>query len=409
MAVTDTVCQVETFVLQAAPPDGRAYWGKSSWGSTSNDRSRSLSASFPPQARRGSAYSETIDTCLVRLETQSGIVGWGEAKAPVTARATASIIEDLLAPVILGSDPTNVRVLWEQMYATMHVRGHHSGFLLEAISGLDLALWDLFGKICGLPVHRLLGGAFREVVPVYASGLPALFRGDDPSQLDRLAQLAEGHVQNGFRAMKMAIGNGIEADLRAVSAVRAVIGPEIGLFVDAAGSYAPAQAIRLGRGLEALDVGFFELPIPSENVPGYQAVASALDIPVAIDTLTNRHQVRDLMVVGGVDIVQPDLCRAGGLTESMRMADIADVFGAAVAPHVSIGSGIQFAAALEFALAVPNLLISEYWIGDNPLGDTLLSKPMSTPIDGEIRRADDRPGLGIDVDEGAVRAMAASA
>lgn len=409
MTLTETVRRVETFVVKAALPDGRAYWGKASWGSTSNDRSRSLSQSFPTQARRGSAYSETIDTCLVRLETQSGIVGWGEAKAPVAAHATASIIEDLLAPLVLGGDPSNVRVLWERMYATMHVRGHHTGFLLEAISGVDLALWDLFGKICGLPVHRLLGGAYRQTVPVYASGLPALFRGDDPEQLDVLAHLAEGHVEKGFRAMKMAIGNGIEADLQAVTAVRTAVGPDIDLFVDAAGSYAPAQAIRLGRGLEALDVGFLELPIPSENVPGYHAVATALDIPIAIDTLTNRHQVRDMMVVGGVDIVQPDLCRAGGLTESMRMADIADVFGAAVAPHVSIGSGIQFAAALEFALAVPNLLISEYWIGDNPLGDPLLREPMSKPIDGEIRRTDDRPGLGIEIDEGAVRAMAAPA
>src|SRR5262249_38500087 len=157
-------------------------------------------------------------------------------------------------PLVVGGNPLEVRVLWERMYAAMRVRGHSTGFWLEAISGVDIALWDLAGHLLDQPIYALLGGAFRDRMRVYASGLPALHDGSDPSALDRLAELARGHVANGFTAMKMAIGHGIEHDVRAIETVRNAIGPDIDLFVDAAGVYEPQHALQLGRHLERLGV-----------------------------------------------------------------------------------------------------------------------------------------------------------
>jgi len=305
----------------------------------------------------------------------------------------------------MGQSPYDIRVHWERMYGAMRVRGHSTGFWLEAISGVDIALWDLVGRLLGRPVYQLLGGAFRERMRVYASGLPALHDGSDESALERLASLARDFVGQGFRGMKMAIGHGIEHDVRAVRAVREAIGTDMDLFVDAAGVYDPAQAIRLGRHLEELGVGFFEMPIPTDNLPGYVQVARALDVPIALDALANRFQARDYIGAGGLDVIQPDVCRAGGISESLKMAEVADLYGAACAPHVSIGSAVHFAASLQLGVALPNLLISEHWAGESPIGDQILRNPLPKPIDGHIGLPQG-PGLGIEVDDASVRRLA---
>jgi D-arabinonate dehydratase/D-galactarolactone cycloisomerase len=405
---TERIGRLETFVLKA-PPLKSAYWGSASWG---QDRPvaarRSLSAEYPPQARRRYIYSPTLDCVLVRLETESGCVGWGEAKAPVGAEATARIIDDLLAPMLIGANPLEVRLHWERMYSAMRVRGHSTGFWLEAIAGADIALWDLAGQLLDQPAYVLLGGKFRDRLRVYASGLPGLYDGSDPSALHRLADMARDYVSRGYTAIKMALGHGIENDVRAIETVRDAIGSEVDLFVDAAGVYEPQQAIRLGRHLERLGVGWFEMPIPTDNLPGYVQVAQALDVPVALDALVNRFQARDYISAGGLDIIQPDVCRAGGITESVKMAEVADLYGAACAPHVSIGSAIQFAATLHLALATPNLLIAEQnMVEGNPLGDPLVTTPVPRPRGGYLEPVDG-PGLGVVMDEAAVRRMAAT-
>jgi D-galactarolactone cycloisomerase len=394
-------------VLKAPPR--QTYWGNATWGQTRTLAARRpLSLDYPPQARRRYIYAETLDCVLVRLETDSGCVGWGEAKAPVGAEATARIVQDLLAPLIVGQNPLEVRRHWERMYSAMRVRGHSTGFWLEAIAGVDIGLWDLTGHLLDQPVHVLLGGAFRDRLRVYASGLPGLYDGSDDAVLERLADLARGYVERGFLAIKMALGQGIENDVRAVEAVRDAIGDDVDLFVDAAGVYEPQQAIRLGRHLERLNVGWFEMPIPTDNLPGYIQVAQALDVPIALDALANRFQARDYVGGGGLDVIQPDVCRAGGITESLKMGEVADLYGAACAPHVSIGSGIQFAATLQLGLALPNLLIAEHnMVEGNPLGEPLLKAPMPQPQDGYLA-APTGPGLGVQLDEAAVRRMAAA-
>ncbi|MBA2667452.1 MAG: mandelate racemase/muconate lactonizing enzyme family protein [Trueperaceae bacterium] len=407
------IVDVEAIAISAPNPAG-TYWGKATWGvEVDGDASAAVpdpvahwrSEQFPNPARMRPAYAQGIDTCLVRIETDTGIVGWGEAKAPVAPRVAQTIIHDLLRDQVIGADPRDIEPIWETLYASMRLRGHESGFLLEAISGIDIALWDVAGKHLGEPIHRLLGGAYRDRVSVYASGVPGTRAAPGEADHSRMLHAASRAVERGFGALKMAIGLGAEADIASVRAVRDHLGRDVEVYADAAGNYDVATAIRVGRELEALGVGFFEAPLPHEHIGGYAEVAHALAIPIANDVLTNRYQVLRYLRVGGLDIVQPDVCRAGGLTELRRIAILADAFGVACTPHVSIGSAIHFVASFHAAAALPNLVRHEYWMGENPLGDALLTQPALGLHDGCVR-VPQGPGLGIEVDEARVRALA---
>ncbi|MPY88734.1 MAG: mandelate racemase/muconate lactonizing enzyme family protein [Luteitalea sp.] len=390
------ITNVEAFAVQAQPVDKKAYWGSRAWGANRPaQRMTEISSEYPPPQRRRPIYSQTIDTVLVRVTTDEGLIGYGEAKAPVAPQATKLIIDLLLKDVVMGHDPRDITVLWERMYAGMRVRGHRAGFYLEAISGVDIALWDLAGKAAGAPIHQLMGGAFRNPVRVYASGLPALDINASDEQFAALAEEAMEIRRRGFTGLKMALGRGIEGDLKSVRVVREKLGDEFIIHADAGGVYDRAQALRLGREFEALNLGFFELPIPPEDIEGYAQLANALTIPIASDTLMIRHEAADYLRRGGLDVVQPDVCRAGGMTECRRIAELADVFGAAFSPHVSIGAAIQFAASAHLASAMPNTMTCEYWIGDNPLGNCLLKEPLR--LENGYLHTPTEPGLGIEL------------
>jgi D-arabinonate dehydratase/D-galactarolactone cycloisomerase len=396
-----TITAVDAFSLRAPSPSAQTYWGSKAWATKPGVSDVEAAAApweeYPARWRMRASYSETINTVIVRVTADSGLVGYGEAKAPVAPEATREIVRDLLAPVVVGADPLDIDVLWERMYSTMRLRGHQSGFLPEALSGVDLALWDLAGKALGAPVCKLLGGAYRERIKIYASGLPGLKRGYDAAAARHLQQTARDLVARGFKALKLGIGFGVDADAATVRLVREAVGDGVDVFCDAAGNYDVAQAGALGRLLEGYKVGWLEAPVPPEHVDAHAALARALDLPIATDLLVSRYQVRDFLVRGALDIVQPDVCRAGGLTECRRIASLADVFGAGVAPHVSIGSAIQFAATAHFAAAIPNFVIMEYWIGENPLGDDVLRTPLQI-ADGMLT-VPIGPGLGLEVDE----------
>jgi len=398
------IVSVHAYAVKAANP-GPTYWGSATWGKAGANVGAAAPAGrpglwdrFPAPGRMQPVYSPTIDTTLVKLVTDTGLVGWGEAKAPVAPEVAQRIIEGLLADLVVGADPFDVEVLWERMYASMRLRGHSSGFLLEAISGVDIALWDLIGKATGQPIHKLLGGAYRERIKVYASGVPATRHGPGTPQWEHMLATARGLVERGFLGLKMGIGMGVETDVRCVEAVREAVGPDVAIFTDAAGNYDVSQSILLGRELERLGVGFLEAPLPHEFFDGYAAVAQALAIPVANDVLANRFQLLEYLKRGGLDVAQPDVCRAGGITELKRMVVLTDAFGVACTPHVSIGSAVHFAASLHVAAATPNLVPMEYWVGQNPLGDAILKRPVLQVVDGHVA-VPAGPGLGIDIDE----------
>jgi len=387
---------VEAIPVRAASAPGQVYWGARTW---SADRGMAV-ARYPVEARRRYIYSSTIDSVIVRVRTTDGVTGWGECKAPVGAPITAQLVNELLSPLIIDTRLDEIAVTWERMYAAMRVRGHDSGFWLEALSGVDIALWDAWGRMLDQPICALLGGAFRREVAVYASGIPAA---PGPDGQTHVREQARQLVERGYSAIKVAIGVDPATDIASVATVRDVVGTTGNVFADAAGQYDVRQALRVGRELEALGVGFFEMPVAPENIEGYRTLATTLDIPLALDSLTGRFRALEFLRAGALHILQPDVCRAGGITETMRMAALADSFGAVATPHISIGSAIHFAASLQCAAAIPNLEIMEHWIGDNPLAESVASD-IDVPAGG-IRTLPRLPGLGITVDETRVRSL----
>ena len=395
------IAKIETFAVQAKPIDKKSYWGSRGWGD--ENRSPELSTEYPPPLRRRFIYSKTIDTVIVKVITDDGQVGWGESKAPVAPQATKQIIDLLLTDLVIGEDPHNVVVLWERMYAGMRVRGHRAGFYLEAISGIDIALWDLIGKASNKPIYQLLGGCFRNPVRVYASGLPALSYDMPEEAFEQLAMDATDLKDRGYTGLKMAIGRGFKGDLKSIRKVRETLGDDFLIYTDAAGVYDRAQAMQIGYELQELGCMWFEMPTAPEDVAGYGEIAKALRIPIATDSLTSRYETAEFIRSGGLDVVLPDVCRAGGLTECKRIAEMADGFGLAFAPHISIGSAIHFAASAHLATAMPNTITSEYWFGDNPLGNGILKEPLR--LENSYMHTPEKPGLGIEIDEAALQAV----
>jgi D-arabinonate dehydratase/D-galactarolactone cycloisomerase len=271
---------------------------------------------------------------------------------------------------------------------------------MEAMSGVDIALWDLSGRIHEVPIFQLLGGSFRSAVRVYASALPSLPIDASEDDFARLAEEARQVRQQGYSGLKIAVGKGLRGDIKSVRMVRDALGDEFLLYVDAAGAYDRAQARRLGRELEGLGISWFEMPIFPEDIDGYVELAKSLDIPIALDCLTSRYDASEFIRRGALDVVQPDVCRAGGITECRRIAELADTFGLAYAPHVSIGSAIHVAATAQLACAMPNTLTSEYWMGENPIGNSILRHPLIIK-DGYLH-IPAGPGLGIDLEENAI-------
>lgn len=400
------IVRIDAYPIQAKPIDDRPYWGSRAWGDERKGQAE-LSTEYPVPLRRRFIYSSTIDTVVVRLETDTGLVGWGEAKAPVAPQATASIVRLLLRDIILGADPREVAVLWERMYAGMRVRGHRAGFYLEAIAGVDIALWDLAGHAAGVPVATLLGGRMRDSVRVYASGIPALPIEAPDEAVERLGDEAMALRDAGYTGVKMAIGRGVKGDLRSIRAVRDRMGEDFAIYADAAGVYSRAAALQLGRSLEELGVGFFEMPIPPEDVEGYAELAQSLAIPIALDSIMSRHETVELIRNRAIDIVQPDVCRAGGISECRRIAELADCFGLAFQPHVSIGSAIHVAASAHLAVAMPNSMVCEYWVGKNPIGNAVLEEPLE--LKNGYLSAPDGAGLGIRIKPQALLAHAVPA
>jgi D-galactarolactone cycloisomerase len=338
--------------------------------------------SYPPQAQ----------TCLVKITASDGTVGWGEAHAPLGPRATCAVVSDVLRPLLLGGDPLAIERHWERMYGSMRLRGHVAGYQLEAIAGVDIALWDLAGKLLNQPVYRLLGGPFRTALPAYASGIPGATH-------EERVTVARRFLEEGYTAMKLSIGRGaIDSDLATVAAVAEVVRGRADLLVDAHGAYSADTALYAGKAMQQMGVYWLEDPLPPEDIDGYVRLAAALDMAVAAgETECTRWQFAERLARRSVDVILPDICRAGGISEGRRIATVASLHNTRWAAHVSMGSSVHVAAAAHLAAASANFLIFEFSSTPNPIGDRLLSAPLR-PERG-ILRVPDGPGLGIVFDE----------
>ena len=354
---------------------------------------------IPSERQHTSDFGRTtsFDATLVRIDTECGLTGWGEAKAQVGSMAASQaltvMINEEFAPLLVGEDPRDITRLWESLYNGS--RAHYAlregrvfpvlgrrGITISALSGIDCALWDILGKSLGVPVWRLLGGRRSPTMPAYASGGWA-----GP---DRIGEQLLGYVEaGGFRAVKMRVGV-IDTDprhsARRVAAAR-----------DAHGTFSVAEAKRFCRLVEDSNLAWFEEPVTADDKAGCAQVRAATDIPIAAgESEFTRHDFRDLAMLAAVDIFQPDLAICGGITEAMRISALASAHNLKLAPHLWAGAP-AFAAGLHVAAASPAGFIVEYSLGANPLLHDLVEE--SFPVqDGEIE-IPDRPGLGITVRE----------
>ena len=289
--------------------------------------------------------------CVV--DTDEGIQGLGEAfyfGGP--ARVVAGLIDDGLGPLVTGADPLDTSVIWDRLYNLTRDQGQ-KGLTVCAISALDIALWDIKGKALGLPVYKLLGGAYRDRARAYATGLY------EPqgvaSVVDALVDEALGYRDAGFTGMKLKVGYGLEVDECYVRAVRGAIGDDIALMVDANHAYNAAEAIRVARMLSEYGVLWFEEPVVPEDVDGYVEVRAASAVPIAGGECEyTRFGFRELIGRRAVDILQPDLCAAGGFTEVTKIIAMASAASIPVIPHVW-GTNVGLAAALQLYAALPNV------------------------------------------------------
>jgi len=365
---------------------------------------------IPPERQHVSDFGKTLsfDGTIVRIETECGVTGWGEAKAQVGGmaqnQALTTLINDEFAPLLIGEDPRDITRLWETLYSGS--RGHYAlregrvfpvlgrrGVTVSAISGIDCALWDILGKSLGVPVWRLLGGRRSVSMPAYASGGWA--------GADKIGDELGGYVaRGGFRAVKMRVGiidGGPAGSARRVHAARQALGPDIDLMCDAHGTLSVAEAKRFCRLVEADDIAWFEEPVTADDKAGCAEVRRATDIPIAAgESEFTRHDFRDLAALGAVDIMQPDLAICGGITEAMRISALASAHNLRLAPHLWAGAP-AFAAGLAVAAASPAGFIVEYSLGANPLLHDLVEEAFPV-IDGMIE-VPERPGLGITVRE----------
>jgi D-galactarolactone cycloisomerase len=339
---------------------------------------------------------------LVEVITDQGLVGWGEAFAqglepPQIAAAT---IDSALKPVVLGADPLDIEVLWHRMYHATRDYGR-KGAVVAGISAIDIALWDIAGKAHGVPVHKLLGGAFRKRVLAYATGFYGVAGLGEAS---RLAAEAIAHREAGFRAMKVKLGYGIADDLAVMEEVgRAIDGRDVTLMVDTNHAYGVGDAVRLGRALAPYALRWYEEPVAPEHVAGYREVRSCCPMPIAGGE--NEHTLygfRDFLAAGAVDIAQPDIGSVGGFTACRHVTALAQAHGVQVNPHVW-GSAVAQAASLQLIAAVPiahhSLFaeepIFEYDRSSHPFRQSLVAEPL-VQRDGWID-VPTRPGLGVEV------------
>jgi D-galactarolactone cycloisomerase len=336
--------------------------------------------------------------CLVKITTDSGLYGWGEGYGP------AKIIQsgiDFYTPLLVGKDPLQQENVWQAMYLRS-LDYARRGVLLSALSAIDIALWDLKGKILQQPISVLLGGRRRDKVNVYATGM---YFTDVPDIPAHLAEEAVGYKNQGFKAMKMKIGLGIKEDITNVAAVRDAIGPGIDLMIDSNHAYSLQEAVRLSHALEQYNIRWFEEPLSPEDYDGYRKLREKTSIPVAAGECEYlRAGFLHLLRNSCVDIAQPDICAAGGITEVKKISGLAQTFGVELAPHCW-GTGVALSAALQLVSNLdlyPGRMISPEPIleldrTENPLRDELV-EPAFTVNEGKLS-VPDKPGLGIDIKE----------
>ncbi|GAB3741755.1 mandelate racemase/muconate lactonizing enzyme family protein [Microlunatus parietis] len=338
---------------------------------------------------------------FVKVHTDEGLVGLGEI-SPMNAAVTHTMITSALGPLLVGEEATDVERLWRRMYTKPFKLGP-SGAQLNAIAGIDIALWDLLGKATGQPVYRLLGGKYRQGTKVYASSMS---RSMTPAEE---AERALSYQEKGFHGYKIHSAtpwmhdDGFDQTIATVTAVRELVGDDFPIMVDVNNAYYSHTVLKIARALEELGVWHFEEPLAAHDYEAYGRLADAVDIPIAVgEQEYSSWQFRDLITVGRVDILQPDVIKCGGITELKKIAVLADTYTKPITVH-NTQQTVGTAAHAHVWVSTPACVYpQEYNIEHNPiLDDTPIWTNPLLPVDGVIT-PHELPGLGVELDDDVV-------
>jgi L-alanine-DL-glutamate epimerase-like enolase superfamily enzyme len=370
------------------------------------DSMSSLAAANPMRITAVEPHLLQGGKCFVLVRTSEGIAGIGEV-SPMNSRAAATVISEAFEPLLVGKNPLDIGRCWEEVYYRTYKQGV-MGLQPEALAGVDIALWDILGKVTGLPICQLLGGKRRDTVRVYCS-----IGGGAHSSDAEMVERAEAAVKEGFTAVKIRMDYGPlppdvnpKRDLEMLAGIRKAVGPEVELLYDVNNGYSAQTAIRVGKEIEGLGVIHYEEPVAQTDYSGYRQVVEAVDVPIAAgEHEYTRWQFRDLIEQANPDILQPDLVKCAGISEAVKIAALASAHHKILVPHQTQPT-IGQAATLHF--------VSVFVAGDTAqeLTEGGMKSPLHQLFKNPLEFKEGRlavptgPGLGLELDETKLKAMA---
>lgn len=350
-----------------------------------------------PTVTSWGAYT-AVSMVLVEVRTNAGITGVGETLARFSPKAYAELIETSLKPRLVGQDPRDIAALWQSMRRSLS--GRAGGMLIEAIAGVDIALWDILGKATGLPIYKLLGGMGRPQIPVYAAAVNWVDDEEADRELDR-------YIERGFTRIKVKMARPVKEACRRIERLRKRAGDSIGLCVDANWAYELDEAVEVGRALSANGYFWFEEPLVPENEQGYEELRRRCDVPLAAgESNYTTDQAMRLIMNRTLSVAQPDVARAGGISETRRIAMLAQNHDVAYAPHIGMSGIICETASVHLSAAMPSFRIMECECDLSPF-----KVKIADLAPGCVRAKDGMvdvptgPGLGLSIDWDAVKSL----
>lgn len=349
----------------------------------------------PPSLLHPAAHYQTVPrygqfSTIVKITASDGTVGIGEAWGLPLPGPAATIVNEIYRPMLLGQPPETISSLWESLYFQAERIGNTRGFMMEALSGVDIALWDLQAKRDSKPLYALLGGQLHEYIDCYAS--PVRFT-ETPGEA---VELAQDFVRQGFGAVKVKAGRSVDRDVTQIVALREALGPQIKILVDFNCGYTVQQTIDFAREVEQFDIYWLEEPLPPENIEDLAIIRKTINIPLCTgENEFSLNQFRQILKRGAVDVINPNVTRAGGITGIVRINAVAQSFSTDIALH-GVGAGLMLAASLHLMSTFSNSRLFEYNQLLNPLRDKLV-RPAPGFKAGSLQ-VPTGAGLGVELD-----------
>lgn len=348
---------------------------------------------FEPQWKH--AYSRFTESCLVKITTDTGIIGWGEAQAPLVPEVPALLIAKLFGPAILGLDPTQPEMIYDRLYHLSHVRGHTTSYTIDAITGIDIALWDIKAKTEKKPLNQLLGKPVLSKLPLYVSGLRR-------TNLSERKALAKEIITEGYKGIKIFLGDTAKKTIKELEAIRSAIGNEAELSFDAICRHEYKAAYKIGLGLDELNASWFESPMDPEDIASHARLVKAIKTPLAIgEPLRTKHEFVPWLQQKAMQIAQPDIVRCG-ITGGRRIIQTCLDYNLKVAPHIGVCTAIGISATWHIASLISNPVAQEHQLDMFDTANKVLIKPLQ--VEKGLALVPDDIGLGITIDESFVTA-----